>query len=98
MQSRGALLVMEVEQLDQWQSSASELKCGRLSMLADWSLALQSGPTCSAPVCPERPVPLSLLGPRISIRHQLHSLRDDLTMTPVQLRSTLSVGPGPTMV
>lgn len=38
------------EQLDQWQSTASELKCGRLCMLADWSLALQSGPTPSASV------------------------------------------------
>lgn len=63
MQSRGALLVMEVEQLGQWQSSTSELKCGRLSMLADWSLALRSGPTCSASICPKPCSFVSLLGP-----------------------------------
>lgn len=53
MQSHGALLVMVDEQLDQWQSSASELKCGRLCMLADWSLALRGGPTCSASRMPK---------------------------------------------
>lgn len=68
------------EQLDQWQSTASELKCGRLCMLADWSLALQSGPTPSASSMPKDPVPLSLLGPHISIRHQWHPPSDS-TMT-----------------
>lgn len=53
MQSHGALLVMVDKQLDQWQSSASELKCGRLCMLADWSLALHGGPTCSASRMPK---------------------------------------------
>lgn len=52
MQSQGDLLVMCGEQLDQWQSSASELKCGRLCMLADWSLALQCGPPRSVSVRP----------------------------------------------
>lgn len=63
MQSHGALLVMVDEQLDQWQSSASELKCGRLCVLADWSLALHGGSTCSASRMPKAPVPLLLLGP-----------------------------------
>lgn len=53
MQSHGALLVMVDEQLDQWQSSASELKCGRLCILLDWSLALHGGPTCSASRMPK---------------------------------------------
>lgn len=61
MQSQSDLVVMADKQLDQWQSSASELKCGRLCMLADWSLALQSGPTSSVSVsdpCAQSPGPL----------------------------------------
>lgn len=59
MQSHGALLVMVDRQLDQSQSTASELKCGRLWMLCDWSLALHGGPTCSASVCPKPSSPVA---------------------------------------